>query len=143
MVVSAISPGQKNAGTTSKLMEAAKLVVEQQEQQHDRTYEICVAEIEEAHLKLAKSIRNDHVRQDLERDIRSEIQFLKLFLDAVYTIGEVSLRSYDVIIGMGERLAARMLSAFLKDQVSIVGPYDDDGIRYHEQTIICLTVEYP
>jgi aspartate kinase len=120
IVVSAISPGQKSGGTTSKLMEAAKLIVEPQ--QHGKTYKTSVTEIEEAHLKLAMTIQNDHIRQDLERDIRSEIQFLRLFLDAAYTIGEVSIRSYDVIIGMGERLAARMLSAFLKDQVGIVGP---------------------
>lgn len=108
VVLSAMSDSAKNAGTTSRLMEAAKAAIAK------GTYYKIIDLIEVHHLKVIDEIIKDlRIRVQLEDEIREELQRLKSFLDAIQVIGEISERSMDVIISTGEKLSARIFAALL------------------------------
>ncbi|CEG68391.1 Putative Aspartokinase [Rhizopus microsporus] len=61
-------------------------------------------------------IRDDAIRNHLEQDIRNDCEKLKSFLEAAEIIDEISPRSKDVIIGVGEKLSCRIVAAVLQDR---------------------------
>ena len=52
--------------------------------------------------------KNDELRQQIERDITDDCERLRDFLMAAKIIEEISPRSKDIIIGVGERLSCRI-----------------------------------
>ena len=77
-----------------------------------------VKEILADHLEAAKQYISDpalleQVIQQIEKDCRK----LRSFLQAAEIIEEISPRSKDVVIGMGEMLACKLVAAVLKDKV--------------------------
>jgi len=78
------------------------------------------------------------LREQLESDIVSECDGLREFLQAARILREVSPRSRDVIMGLGERLACRIVCAALQDRgitselitlESVVDEIDEDIVR--------------
>lgn len=63
-------------------------------------------------------IKNDEIRKELEDDIKLDCEKLKSFLEAAQIINEISPRSKDIIIGVGEKLSCRIVAAVLQDRVS-------------------------
>jgi len=108
VVLSALSSGRKKDGTTSRLLEAAEEAIK-----HGPYYKI-IDRIQETHIKIIReAIEVRDLREELEEEVESELHKLKLFLDAIQVIGEISPRSMDVIISTGEKLSARIFTSTL------------------------------
>ncbi len=108
VVLSAMSDGGKEEGTTSRLMKAAN------EALAGGSYYRIIDQIEIHHIGVVNEVIDDlRIRIQLEEWIREELLRLKSFLDAIQVIGEISQRSMDVIISTGEKLSARIFSGLL------------------------------
>ncbi|GBE87347.1 Probable aspartokinase [Sparassis crispa] len=69
------------------------------------------------HLVAARSsIRDQEILHELEAEIERDCDGLASFLFATQVIDEVSPRSKDNIVGFGERLACKMMTAILRDR---------------------------
>lgn len=97
------------------------------------------------HLTAARSLIRDQILlKELEQDINKDCEGLRTFLFAAQVIDEISPRSKDSIVGIGERLACRLIAAALRDRVS---PFDGSSPRsqvlqtgYRQR--VCLLGEY-
>ncbi|KAJ2913805.1 hypothetical protein MD484_g6618, partial [Candolleomyces efflorescens] len=73
--------------------------------------------IKEEHFKAARaSIEDPEILEELEDEIDRDCEWLRSFLYAAKVIDEISLRSKDNIIGLGEKLACKLMAAILRDQ---------------------------
>jgi len=108
IVLSALSSSGKKDGTTSLLLEASNEAIKK------GPYYKIIDHLQEVHVKIIReSIEIRSIREELEEDIENELHKLKLFLDAIQVIGEISPRSMDVIISTGEKLSARIFTGIL------------------------------
>ncbi|KAG8216369.1 Aspartate/glutamate/uridylate kinase [Butyriboletus roseoflavus] len=96
------------------------------------------------HLAAAKaSIESTQILHEIEAEIHRDCDWLRAFLFAAQVIDEVSPRSRDSIIGFGERLACKLMTAILRDQgidaeyVSLedIVPISDDGDLHEEGSL--------
>lgn len=72
------------------------------------------------HLQVANELISDEdIRNDLISDIKHDCAKLRSFLEAAQIINEISPRSRDIIIGAGEKLSCRIVTAVLRDRVSL------------------------
>ncbi|KAH7872103.1 Aspartate/glutamate/uridylate kinase [Lentinula edodes] len=101
------------------------------------TFNTTVDLIRQEHFKAAADFISDpDIRQELEEEVDKDCDWLRSFLFASQVINEVSPRSKDSIIGLGERLACKFMTAVLRDQgidaeyVSLedVVPEEDDAV---------------
>jgi len=60
--------------------------------------------------------------KELEQEIEKDCDGLRTFLFAAQVIDEVSPRSKDSIVGIGERMACKLIAAALRDRVSPLLP---------------------
>ncbi|KAI9297952.1 aspartate kinase [Neoconidiobolus thromboides FSU 785] len=58
-------------------------------------------------------IKDQSILKELELELTKDCKKLERFLDALYVIKEISPRSKDVIIGTGEKLSCRIVSAYI------------------------------
>ncbi|KAH7910676.1 Aspartate/glutamate/uridylate kinase [Hygrophoropsis aurantiaca] len=73
--------------------------------------------IRSEHMSAAQaSIRDSNILQELEAEIERDCDWLRSFLFAAQVIDEISPRSRDSIIGFGERLGCKLMTAILRDQ---------------------------
>ncbi|KAF8555477.1 aspartate kinase [Imleria badia] len=73
--------------------------------------------IRSEHLAAAEdSIESADILQEIEAEINRDCDWLLAFLFAAQVIDEVSPRSRDSIIGFGERLGCKLMTAILRDQ---------------------------
>ncbi|KAJ7054474.1 Aspartate/glutamate/uridylate kinase [Mycena amicta] len=73
--------------------------------------------IRQEHFAAARAFVSDpSIRQELEAEIERDCDWLRSFLYASQVIDEISPRSKDTIIGLGERLACKFMTAVLRDQ---------------------------
>ncbi|KAI0646543.1 aspartate kinase [Trametes meyenii] len=73
--------------------------------------------IRSEHFNAAKAtIRNLDILQELEAEIDKDCEGLRSFLFATQVIDEISPRSRDSIIGFGERLGCKLITAILRDR---------------------------
>ncbi len=96
-------------------------------------YNVTVDLIRQEHINAAReSVRDPDIRKELEAEIESDCDWLRSFLFAsqvskasihlpfflnhAKVIDEISPRSRDSIIGLGERLACKFMTAVLRDQ---------------------------
>ena len=56
-------------------------------------------------------LMNGELREQVSDEVKEELRGLKSFLGAISIIGEMSTRSQDVVIGMGEKLSACIFAA--------------------------------
>ena len=99
-----------------------------------------VDQIKDDHLKAARaSVKSHEIREELEDEIDYDCERLRSFLLAAQIIDEVSAKSRDIIMGVGERLSCRIVTAVLRDRgidaelvsleniVDAVANADEDG----------------
>ncbi|KAJ7154652.1 Aspartate/glutamate/uridylate kinase [Mycena filopes] len=73
--------------------------------------------IRQEHFKAARaSIQDPGILKELEAEIERDCEWLRSFLSASQVIDEISPRSKDTIVGLGERLACKLMTAVLRDQ---------------------------
>ncbi|KAL4073673.1 Aspartate/glutamate/uridylate kinase [Scleroderma citrinum] len=73
--------------------------------------------IRSEHLSAAReSVKDPDILQELEDEITSDCDWLNSYLFAAQVIDEISPRSKDNIIGFGERLSCKLMTAILRDQ---------------------------
>ncbi|KAJ7793425.1 aspartate kinase [Mycena olivaceomarginata] len=92
--------------------------------------------IRQEHFNAARaSVQDAGILQELEAEIERDCEWLRSFLYASQVINEISPRSKDTIVGLGERLACKIMTAVLRDQgieaeyvslENIVPDVDDD-----------------
>ena len=107
LALSAMSSYIKAEGTTSRLIEAADAALAKKE-----FYKI-IDSIAEHHLSAIDELMTGAFHEQVSEKIKEELHGLKSFLGAISIIGEMSPRSQDVIIGMGEKLSACIFAGLL------------------------------
>ncbi|CAG8548312.1 8436_t:CDS:2 [Funneliformis caledonium] len=113
LVCSARSGESKAKGTTNRLLEASKEALKKDSKKYVRI----VNEICQEHVKASQEIiMNKEILKELEKQLIHDCLLLKNFLDAAQIIEEISPRSQDIIIGFGERLSCRIITAVLQDK---------------------------
>ena len=135
IVCSARSGRTKALGTTSLLLKAASQAMEgapsrepslsssfgnlgnhaQADESHRTHYDRTVDMILDEHIEAARAAlpNSPDLLAQLEADIMQDCDQLRAFLGAAQIIHEVSPRSRDIIIGVGELLACRLVAAAL------------------------------
>lgn len=121
VVCSARSRSSKSEGTTSLLLEAIHYATSDETSTKDLERVIDVIKAEHLATIPAVSEHNtDHENMLLERlrhEIEEDCELLRGFLKATWTIGEMSARTQDRVLAVGERLACRIVAAALERQV--------------------------
>ncbi|CAG8433694.1 11268_t:CDS:2 [Ambispora gerdemannii] len=113
LVCSARSGETKSRGTTNRLLAAT----EDARNPTSRKYLDILDEICKDHIDAAKGhIRDPEILADLEKELQRDCNNLQNFLKAAQVIGEISPKSKDNIIGVGEKLACRIVTAALRDK---------------------------
>jgi aspartate kinase len=114
VVLSAMSSSQKRMGTTSRLLEAVEEILTPESQK----YLDIVGDIESFHLTHSRTALENHpeILSELEKDIKSECAKLRSFMVAAEMIDEISPKTRDSIVAMGEKLSARIFSRVLEAQ---------------------------
>lgn len=111
VVVSAMSSYIKAEGTTSRLLQAADNAIQQTD------YQSILDKLRIFHLETASEcIANQDVLADTEIFINDIFDKLSQFLDALTVIRELSPRSSDRILRVGEKLSAKILSSVIKSK---------------------------
>lgn len=78
-----------------------------------------VDQLKKDHLEAARvAVKDSSLLQELNEEIERDLDRLRSFLSAAQIIDEISPRSQDSIIGIGERLACKIVAASLRDRVS-------------------------
>ncbi|KAF9003441.1 Aspartate/glutamate/uridylate kinase [Cyathus striatus] len=73
--------------------------------------------IRQEHFNAAReNVKDEGILRELEEEIERDCEWLKGFLFAAQVIDEISPRSRDNIIGLGERMACKLMTAILRDQ---------------------------
>ncbi|GJN92538.1 hypothetical protein Rhopal_005568-T1 [Rhodotorula paludigena] len=109
-----------------------------------------VDEIKQGHLDAARQvIRNSpDVLAAVEEELEYDCERLRGFLRAAQIIDEISTRSKDIIMGVGERLSCRIITAALRDRgidaelVSLENIIDWD-VQAEEQEVSSKSVDGP
>ncbi|KAJ3319482.1 Aspartokinase [Boothiomyces sp. JEL0866] len=116
VVLSAMSGTKKSEGTTSRLLEAVQEILKPQSQRYLDIVDL----IEKSHLEAATfalgNSQNKQTLEELKHEIKGECEKLRSFMAAAEIIDEISPKSKDVIVSMGEKLSARLFTAVLNDQ---------------------------
>jgi len=83
-------------------------------------FELTIEQIRSDHIASARTaIKNEDILEALEDEIHYDCDQLRSFLMAAQILEEISPRSKDTIIGVGERLSCRIVAAALRDRVSL------------------------
>ncbi|BGP02092.1 Aspartokinase [Rhodotorula toruloides] len=77
-----------------------------------------VDQIKRDHLEAAQKtiVNSKEVLQEVEEELEYDCERLRGFLRAAQIIDEISTRSKDIIMGVGERLSCRIVAASLRDR---------------------------
>ncbi len=110
-VVSAMSGTTKAEGTTSLLLLAADAALK------GTAFSRELEMIEQNHVHaVSQAVRQPTLKDEAIAFVRSELGRLRSFLEAISVIRELSPRSQDNVLAVGERLSARILTAVLRDR---------------------------
>lgn len=111
VVCSARSSNTKSEGTTTRLLKSADLALE------NGDYQEILSAIENDHVGNAKSkISNKEIQEELIADTHRELERAKELLKACKIIGEISPRTLDLIMSIGEKLSCLFMAALLRDR---------------------------
>lgn len=121
---------QKTNGLYDSLLRAAN----EAKTKESRKYDAIVEAIRLDHLQTAKdNIRSPEIFEELEANINNECQALTKILESAQTLGEVTARTEDLIVGKGEQLSCQYMTAVLRDNgvaaqyVDLAGVIKDEG----------------
>ncbi|CUS11205.1 unnamed protein product [Tuber aestivum] len=113
VVCSARSTESKELGTTNRLLRAAEEAVNVESTE----WADIIDGIQEAHIAAARDvIRSRTMSDEFRAKLKRECEDLKGFLGAAQIISEISPKSKDVIIGVGEKLSCMFMTAVLRDR---------------------------
>ncbi|KAH0834718.1 Aspartate/glutamate/uridylate kinase [Lanmaoa asiatica] len=138
------SPSKTHCGSETTTPETSGTFVALNRDRMCPEFSATVDLIRSEHLEAAKaSIKNPEILQEIEAEIHRDCDGLRAFLFAAQVIDEVSPRSRDSIIGFGERLGCKLMTAILRDQgidaeyVSLedIVPISDDGDLHAEGSL--------
>ncbi|EGV65117.1 Aspartokinase [Yamadazyma tenuis] len=119
VVCSARSSYTKSEGTTSRLLRAADLASD------NGDFLEILQTIEDDHTANAElKISDKTLQAQLVQDTREEVKKAKQILTACQVIGEISNRTLDSIMSIGEKLSCRFIAALMQDR-GINGVYID------------------
>lgn len=112
VVCSARSTQTKSEGTTTRLLLASELAIDDKEEEFKKTLKL----IKDDHIKNAENlITNLEIREKLINDTIYEIDYIEKLLDACCIIGEISSKSLDNIMSCGEKLSCLFMTALLNN----------------------------
>lgn len=110
VVCSARSSQTKSEGTTTRLLRAADLASENED------FKQVLQTIEDDHTANAEyRISDKAIQHELVEDTKVEIKKAKELLSACQVIGEISNRTLDSVMSIGEKLSCRFITALMKD----------------------------
>jgi aspartate kinase len=99
-------------GVTNDLLAASEMAIKGNAKgMKNKLKEVCLRH----HDTIDKMMKNEGNIADTKGYISDKIENLETFLKAVSTVGELSARSHDIVLAVGEKLSAKMLSALLVD----------------------------
>lgn len=111
VVCSARSSHTKSEGTTSRLLKAADLALEQSD------FTSLLKVVKDDHVDNAKErISNFEIKEALINDTVQEIERAEELLKASQVIGELSPRTLDTIMSIGEKLSCLFMAALMNDR---------------------------
>ena len=112
VVCSARSTQTKSEGTTTRLLLASELAIDDNEEEFKKTLQL----IRDDHIANAEnSIADPILRQKLIESTIEEVDYVEKLLDACCIIGEISPKSLDNIMSCGEKLSCLFMTALLND----------------------------
>lgn len=112
VVCSARSTQTKSEGTTTRLLLASELAIDDKEDEFKAILKL----IKDDHILNAENLINDtNLRQKLIDDTVKEVNDIERLLDACCIIGEISPKSLDTIMSTGEKLSCLFMTALLND----------------------------
>lgn len=103
------------SGVTNKLALCLDLAIVK-----DNKYLLVLEEIEKRHCELTAELLNQEDELAVNAEIRELITRLTGILNGISTIGEVTMRSSDLVLGFGEQMSARLLFCVLSENISNV-----------------------
>lgn len=100
------------SGVTNQLLELAEKAVNQGIVDKET-----IKKIEQKHTEVIESfIKDSQIQKNTTAYISKELKKLQYFLEAIVITNELSTKSHDVIMALGEKFSAAMLTGILKDQ---------------------------
>ncbi|KAF9323644.1 Aspartokinase [Podila minutissima] len=113
VVCSARSSESKSLGTTNRLLRAAASALVPGSIEYIET----VQEIRLDHLDAAQQhISDPDILKRVQEEVNQDCDRLKAFLEAAQIIDEISPRSKDIIMAVGEKLSCRIVAGLLEDR---------------------------
>ncbi len=110
VAVSAMSGTTKAEGTTSRLIQ----ILDAARESDIKTIEDTIADISRFHLNMIEQTVDVHtIKEELVHFVNEELKSLELFAKALAEIQEISPRSRDRVIALGEILSARILTGVI------------------------------
>ncbi|MFO7917965.1 MAG: aspartate kinase, monofunctional class [Anaerolineae bacterium] len=107
VVVSAMS------GVTDTLRRAAATA----EEGDERTFRLLRDELQLRHEQAIEDCVSDvEVSRGLRAEVESLLNWFETLCESIYTLGELTVRGQDAVLGLGERLSARLVAAAMRDQ---------------------------
>ncbi|KAM5532163.1 hypothetical protein V8D89_014188 [Ganoderma adspersum] len=107
------SPGKASPKSESIALALGMTSITEQPPSFNTTVDVIRSE----HINAARaSVRKPEILKDLEVEIERDCESIKSFLFATQVIDEISPRSRDSIIGFGERLGCKLVTAVLRDR---------------------------
>lgn len=100
------------SGVTDLLLSAA-----QKASSKDDSYRDVILQIEKKHLEAIKELIPGEEQTVLLHYCKKNISFLETLLDGCYLLGELTLRTSDMIVSFGELLSSYIISEALKQKV--------------------------
>lgn len=112
VVCSARSTHTKSEGTTTRLLLASDLAIDDKEEEFKKVLKL----IKDDHIENAeRNIADKALRENLIEDTIYEVNEIERLLDACCIIGEISSKSLDNIMSCGEKLSCLFMTALLND----------------------------
>ncbi|TID29339.1 hypothetical protein CANINC_002022 [Pichia inconspicua] len=112
VVCSARSTQTKSEGTTTRLLLASELAIDDKQEECHSTLQL----IKDDHiLNAEKNIKDVKIREKLIFDTINEVDHIERLLDACCIIGEISPKSLDSVMAVGEKLSCLFMAALLED----------------------------
>jgi aspartate kinase len=116
VICSARSSLSKSKGTTSLLLEAIDCATSSETSTKD--LDSIIDAIKDDHLDAVRNAVGDKIArlQGVIEDIENDCEKLRSFLKATWTVGEISDRTQDRVLAVGEKLSCRIVSASLNSK---------------------------
>ena len=105
-------PAQGLISMATRLLRAAR----DAQHSHSDQYRFLIESVRSDHVKSAQQhILSPDILTQLEKEITDECEQIVRVLEAAQTLGEISSRSVDKIMSVGEKLSCRFMAALLKE----------------------------